>query len=368
MSSENERVWAWIRSLSWQDLRKAAVFRISPTEHDSLQEMVRLQVPPPTPVHPRVYRPASVEDRGSEKDRWRKPRMFQFFQGHVLARKFTTPSGDRWTLGCTEDQRQADDLILRSTNLLQPFGTKDLFGAWTERGTKKEFLRTVWIASRGYWIQHEGRGVSFCAPWLDPFERWFSLSMYLASRYEVALKETFQRHKNLRVDLLWEDARLADNDTASALQEAVAMALRSDVLVKDASLLPKIRDTGLWKLLLAANDAAHMVASSSPASLQECPLIEMGSAQHQLRMAVVRHYSICASRRAERALLDSIPEIVPSARRKRTRSRRKRKAPKKEQSVVAIEAEPDSSSSSTERDIPRNECRIDYPLLKTSMR
>jgi hypothetical protein len=121
-------------------------FDIPEDEYQLLNEMVKLQSPPPTPIHPRVldYRPATArgatdgrnEEERIYKSRFRKPRLFQLMEKsstpvrnhrlrkrsnsrrfHVIARKFVTPWGQVLSVGCTQEQRDADELLLKGTRI-----------------------------------------------------------------------------------------------------------------------------------------------------------------------------------------------------------------------------------------------------------
>ena len=233
----------WLKTLSMEELCAALQFEAS----DLLLEMVDLQTPPRTPIHPRAlsYRPASgqgaTDGRNEEQCRWNgrfcTPRLFQWQQqnrpsttstsssfpgslkrktgrrkaatGHaglggktnatdrhytIIARKFVTKAGDRLSLGCTDNQRNLDRRLLMCTHF--QFVERRVFFRPTSNRVE-DILELLRVASRGNLGGTTVSSASMadlnaCAPWLRPTERWFSLSMFLANRYEVALWVAFR--------------------------------------------------------------------------------------------------------------------------------------------------------------------------------
>eukprot|EP00536_Pseudo-nitzschia_multiseries_P007612 jgi/Psemu1/196021/e_gw1.181.4.1 len=143
---------------------------------------------------------------------------------NVFARKKVGPWGDIYSLGCTREQNDADFELIEGTRL----GRRRIDGKYnatacfvcsgeldeaddcTTNHTAASILKMLWIASRGQFFQQDAKppfidskrstqseiGISFCAPWLQPTERWFSLGMYLASRFQMALWESYQKNQS----------------------------------------------------------------------------------------------------------------------------------------------------------------------------
>ena len=172
----------WISSLDWQELLVALEFEFvcvddCSVEEELLREMIKLQVPPPTPIHPRAlsFRPHSAsgatDGRNEEeriiRDRFRRPRLFQWIERHslprgkprrsrngltvpsfanirrfdVIARQWVTLDGERLSLSCTKEQREADERILEGTMLVAPLSCTIAKGKST--ATSKTYCRFV---------------------------------------------------------------------------------------------------------------------------------------------------------------------------------------------------------------------------------
>ena len=167
----------------------------------------------------------------------------------ILAKKFIMPWGDRYSLGCTDEQIEADRDILigtriqygakfytstKSSKIKTPTQSKRLnnqnnqhcqndndynckfdpnlfcnIGKTTrvqKQMDKEEILKMLHVVSRGRFLstpsaiittssttesQNNEHNIPFCAPWFDPRKEWFSLPLYLASRFEAALWYSF---------------------------------------------------------------------------------------------------------------------------------------------------------------------------------
>jgi DNA polymerase sigma len=306
-------------------------------EYDLLLDMVRLQSPPPTPVHPRAVGYKSTSQKGARLDyyyreeerlRWTQPRLFQlegirededafdndFYSGkatsiqnrlarmqrqkqktqqqeqrryQVIARKKIGPWGEHYSLGCTWEQQDADAKIILGTRLgrqkLPPRSNGGVDPSKQERtglfvdpiGLSKEvssthtILRMLQVASRGHFLRGPltvGKDC-FYAPWLKPDERWFSLGMYLASRYEVALFDSYQHHRKYQSLLGSTIRRRNSSDVNTAALEkkvmaAISLALQ-EIFDKEQQepAVDYLRDGVMWALL--EQGAAKSLGSSS---------------------------------------------------------------------------------------------------------
>lgn len=177
--NELEFIREWILSLSMEDLLQAMTFStvllddVTTDELDLLKEMIRVQPPPPVPIHPRAiprayYQPATFqgltdgrcEEIRRDKLRFTHPRWFQLFSRRssfgsnstkkhnkiptnnkiknctsstgfynrnnhcssynhhdIIYKSFTSPWGEPLTVGCTLDQERADQILLRHTRI-----------------------------------------------------------------------------------------------------------------------------------------------------------------------------------------------------------------------------------------------------------
>lgn len=259
----------WLSSLSDDDLIQHMTFSFQKDkngishEYELLVEMLRLQSPPPTPIHPRAlgFKLATggfVNDGRNEiqrvhKNRFRRPRLFQLIEKQqtddletihgisslppeilalvkrqdnvvkdgaklttewknfeVIARKFETPWGQVLSLGPTNIMRTADEQIMMCTCIES--GCRYLRCAENDGNVYCTFrkgkqwnnfeasyggiLRLLHIVSRGRAFREPPRkmqGGSLFASWFPPTTEWFSLPMFLASRFEVTLWDSFEK-------------------------------------------------------------------------------------------------------------------------------------------------------------------------------
>jgi Nucleotidyltransferase domain len=236
-----------------------------------LLSMAKMQAPLPNVIHPKVLRPQRFpsassggvwEDDGQNsihrvaRERLRRPRMFQWFETgrttRVLVPRTSTflasasshhhrnhhrhPNRLRGEgrngrskllpvydviarrvmvngvevdggMACTDDQRDADAIVLCQSVVLEDpvvhrtqsgvlehkrfvrygYARGDQVGADADRAVMPlEVLRHLWVASRGNFMASWPPG-----NWLDPTDRWFSLSMYLSCRYERSLGQHY---------------------------------------------------------------------------------------------------------------------------------------------------------------------------------
>lgn len=208
---------------------------------------------------------------------------------HVIARQKVAPWGDVYSLGCTREQQEADCNLIKGTRLgkLRKDGqchATACFGEVTSIGQDERIcdktevttsggrmaaasiLRMLQIASRGHLFLQDPRPLnpktittelSYCAPWLQPTERWFSLGMYLASRFQMALWDSYLEARSSERQQLGRLIRDGQNwhcYNESMLRHAVLRSIRTglrDTLKdeKTSSRLNYLRDGILWSML-----------------------------------------------------------------------------------------------------------------------
>ena len=128
----------------------------------------------------------------------------------VIARQKVALWGDIYSLGCTLEQEDADSKLIQGTRINNG-GRYNATACFVCQGDEKgkrtasSILNILRIASRGQFLQQQqqqnhdvdpkvSHGLSYCAPWLQPTKRWFSLSMYIASRFQMALWDSYQNY------------------------------------------------------------------------------------------------------------------------------------------------------------------------------
>lgn len=377
-------------------------------EYDLLREMVSLQPALPTPIHPRATgycRGATCKgatDGRNEsarvlRQRFIKPRMFQLYERRsisftrgsggdraqrkrydIIAKTCKTPWGDTLNPGCTKEQLEADEKILTGTyvdschgiekngrtylSFRSIVGTTHNNNLHATSHTASSILRMLHISSRGSFLSLPYQSSSpnhkktpfFCAPWLDPTNRWFSLPLYLSSRFEVALWEAFHNQRRtvpLPRNRLWLglQKKMPADTIVLSIQKSLRDAISQEVLPRDkaAALEKHTRDGILFDLFDSREDIVHWINCFWPqqprhewsdfnlsvehliGSLSYSPLVELGSTTDQLRLFLRRHWQISLQVEMEKQLiqtLDGDPVAPPvSNRRSRKKAKKKRK-------------------------------------------
>jgi len=223
----------WVQNLEWNELIDAmsvefplqsppgtAGTEFSNPELSLLQEMVDEQAPVSTPIHARAipYANAASENRCSTGkneherilvDRHNKPRLFQIVsrsngkrgkrrQRHLIKRAFLCADGERWSLGSTQAQRDADWTIVMSSRLLYDLSRQCVhLQLKPDAVTSTDVLRCLHYASRGSFMsclvkKQNAHGSCLAVPWLDPSKEWFSLAKYMTALYEAALWQSYR--------------------------------------------------------------------------------------------------------------------------------------------------------------------------------
>jgi hypothetical protein len=369
----------------------------SSQELDLLREMIQLQAPPPTPIHPAAVTYKSASAKGAtdgrndwariQRDKRYRPRLFQWIPHEsssnslfaarraykkallqptpqrftVVARKHVAVDGTRYSLGCTPEQVQADRCLWEATALVQapddeapcygrckPVQHGPLLDSSLSRITNAEdLLRVLVVASRGNFLTSASTATAstpYTAAWFQPTERWFSLSMYLASRFEVALWQSY--HTALQLGgggggdgdggggpvptppSSWShtmETQLAAAAIRRAVRQAVADTLALEVLPRDSSRWNYLRDSVLWNILEQAETALQYqdwllgpwLANTQVAigdlldGLLACPLIQVGTPIDHFRRLMRQRVHILLSREMEQTLLQELATDSP---------------------------------------------------------
>lgn len=389
---------AWLHNLSHEDLLCAMEFDIPETEYSLIQEMVKLQAPPPTPIHPGIlgYRPASVsgatdgrnEEERVYKARFETPRMFQLMETasvpsrmatlkngrsarrrtimpstkryDVIARRKITSWGEVLSIGCTQEQRDADDELLKGTRIHHSNERNRCTFCSTESNT--DVLRILQVASRGKFASVPPTSSStppFCASWMNAQLEWFSLPMFLASRFEVALWSSF-RNRASRTLTSWSDPiqgvveKLHDSALENAFLSATVHALLRDIFPKDEA-LRLIRDSVIWNLLdtsTGRNDNENGTTRKEVLQrIGTVTIVDLDSSKHKFQTAVWSQLQETLAAESEKEILRSLENEAAgspmntdtSSRRKKAKNKKKKRrakdAAKAETKVVESEDE-----------------------------
>jgi Nucleotidyltransferase domain len=410
-------------------------------EYDLFIEMIRLQPPPLCPIHPRAvsYNVASAKGKTDGRNpalqvlrnRMQQPRLFQFFacdtnsnngslangaavrrrggtkqrngkrmtpstqeqRFEVVARKHVTEWGDVMGVGCTHEQQAADEKILAYT-LVDPKLVGDpvaqtfiSFGVTSDVRGSSDLLRLLQVGSRGYFLsinhhqinQTRNNTPAFCAPWFDPTSRWFSLPMYIASRFEVALWDSFSNQRRvwrLQRNRPWENLqeKLAEHAIQVALQNAMLQVLTQNIFQQDKEIPPcNLRDGLMFDLLEAiefwrarATRSNSFTTAPSPSYdhrqllsvISASPVVEIETTTHRIRLYLRQQLQVEICKEIQRHLLDrrSLGEFQagvattqhPAQRSKKKKQRRK--VARKRQPAYEPSTKPDTREDGSSGD------------------
>ena len=295
-------------------------------EYALLVEMCSLEAPPPTPIHPRAYgfRPIASRQFGlptTSQERHKllqqQPKLFQFSKREsynpqedfnspnisfrssalprinqknrggersqqqplrqskryydMIARKKITPWGQVLSLGTTIEQRDADKFIVQGSYIRKNPNNRSETSLIFQHGEDKIassatiIIRILQVASRGYFLTRSGKSTDFCSPWLQPTERWFSLSFYLASRYHVSLWNQFLLHRqnnqsSRRTPPPRYESKILEVAIPAAIQRGFKQLLNDDQS-KKGDIGKYLRDTVLWHAII--DDSTSIIDEKS---------------------------------------------------------------------------------------------------------
>ena len=385
MTTDNEldHFRQWVDGLSHDDLLRCMEFEIMEDEYQLLKEMVQLQAPPPTPIHPGIlgYRPASAagvtdgrnEEERIYKARFERPRMFQLMETStttteamprlqngrsrrriampskrrydVIARKKVTPWGDVLSIGCTQEQRDADEMMLKGTRIHHGVEKGRNYCAFC--CSSQDALRILFVASRGKLLSMPLSSTSplFCAPWMNEKLEWFSFSMFLASRFEVALWESF-RHRRDQTFVSWSDPiqgaieKLNVRAFQNALLSSIVKVLTKEILPNDAT-LRLIRDGVTWNFLdstMPDNDTEQRIDTLT--SVGTVAILHLDSFQHKFQTALWSRLLEAIAVESEKEILrslenETVSAIVSTPKRKKGKNKKKKRRGKESKSLLS---------------------------------
>ncbi|KAL7444102.1 hypothetical protein ACHAXH_009948 [Discostella pseudostelligera] len=261
--------------------------------------------------------------------------------------------------GTTIDQQRADTSILHWTALIMDksidTGEDGLSLRCTlctgdistkhERLKKKMILDTLRIVSRGKFLSLSGerKNQSF-APWFDPTQQWFTLPMYLSSRFEASLWDAYDVHRGTMASgmdgsedksLLQSMKTLSEDAIGRVLCYAINAVVR-DEMKQDACIsnsqteISNSIHASLIYQLLFWSDQSSMLAKMHRASKEfaSIPLLEWNTPRIRLKSLVMEFVQEGLAREAERSLIQSLASVEvdtkPTAFKKKKRAKKKR--------------------------------------------
>jgi len=363
---------------------------------------------------PRLFQLVERMSSGKRNGRGKRQQQQSQTQTHsdsekrydVIARKFITASGDVLSIGCTDRQQRTDELFLSDTMVIHYFNdvigggdaamqgmrrrchlrlSDDLSLAMSAEDTRKEsIMRVLTIVSRGRFLStppRKGTSVEdkypFCAPWLEPASEWFSLPMFLASRFEASLWHAFDQLKTKGMivspylscsDPLDGILSTYSHVDASRLVSIAIGGAFSKLLHQEGTLSGLVRDGLVWRLI---NEENPSLVPSGPSngygvvkSLLSLRLIQMGSSLDKYRYLALSCLKDCLAAEAEKRLLSEMaaeeekktdnPFTVPNASARSRRSKKKRKKGRKSRSTPVLKRIDETSPAQEESSVNTN--------------
>jgi DNA polymerase sigma len=327
----------WLNSLSYTELEDSMAFTLRDSEYELFQDMVQKQPPPPTPIHARAIgytsQVGATDGRNpverERRDRLKRPRLFQLVGGcGVMARQFCLPDGTQLSLGCTAEQREADESLLLGTLIDVRTDKKYMctcrFALVDNRPStrlKRRLLRILKVTSRGQFASGKSApsAASQCSSWLKMTQRWFSLSMYLSACFEAALFSAFSKgKKSLEVARAWNGVDMISEGTLwFAMQQSAATTIRELVLCP--SNLVQLESSELAYILQIQSVQFNFLKVKKPSarvllkSMEVCHVTEIGSPIYTLKQSLCKNLQKYISAEAERAFLIELEETTDAA-------------------------------------------------------
>lgn len=198
---------------------------------------------------------------------------------------------------------------------------------------KMALLDLLRITSRGNFLSVRGkRSQAYWAPWFEPMQRWFSLPIYLASRYEAALWDTYFNRTKSDVPklnpLLQSVENLGEESVGLVLSYAFGAAVKNEMI--QTSVLLEETDTFdvtivqinlLANLVKCENDCFKELPMHKRLEyLSVSPLLKWGTPSVELKALVMKFISEGLSHEAEKSLMQSL-----SAEDNKTKTKKKKK-------------------------------------------
>ena len=358
-----EKFQTWLFSLNRSELLNAIQFSFKPSEgaqsheYELLREMIELQTPTPTPVHPRAlgyklssqFGPSLDYEHGASRARWTHPRLFQWTENrisrsrtrrgnqnsrrfHIIARNkvAVAPWGEVYSVGCTKIQQEEDRRIVQGTHFRRTKNNEPDIAIFRDPGSPSSIINMIQVASRGNFLKPLGKSsIPFCSPWLEPTERWFSLSFYLASRYQISLWESFRSQNTAVGHPCAYDPEILRVALPSAVRKGLKQAMEED---KQKGRY--LRDSMFWNLL---GGDTFLRSGSKGANwlsvwkvLTNTPLLQAHEPLSKLKSNILHNLEFAVAAEMEKAIIAEANEHQAE----QTTKKRKKKKKKRSKGVA----------------------------------
>ena len=256
--------------------------------------------------------------------------------------------------------------------------------ARNEQQRKKLVLDTLRLASRGKFLSNSGKQKQqYMSTWFNPTDEWFSLPMYLSSRFEASLWDAYLHKSTLsqmvdesKENSLVHSVKSLNGDAIDrVLCHAIGLVVRdeinknNDIFNSASATSDTIRETLLWKLICWSENGNLLSMTSGRRSdgFAVTPLLEWETPKSKLKSLVMNYLHEGLATEAERSLIQSIPAEERSKKPKASNKKKKRTKTKgntvnqfAEKKVVECKStlNRDDRSSDDDDDEPRVECII----------
>jgi DNA polymerase sigma len=259
----------------------------------------------------------------------------------VIARKFQLPWGEQLSTPQTESIRLYDRELLLTIRIqngckLVDSGLLQTIPSCIFCNDKRTYSRSILdllrVCSRGRcFTKVPDDKESYFAPWFEPTKEWFSLSTYLASRFEVSLWNSFHKYHDrssiphfFPITLVEKSQRTISKDqqkrcTSKALIDSLG------ILLSEIPNNGMVRDTTLFRLTSSLPSLLNLKIDFD--NLHQIDLIHLESPSDLFRKVFIQHLEIQFAIVAEEQLLSA--ETPPTEAIKTKKAKRKKRGVKK---------------------------------------
>lgn len=230
---------------------------------------------------------------------------------------------------------------------------------------KMALLDMLRVTSRGNFLSTKGKkSQSYWAPWFEPTQRWFSLPMYLASRYESALWDAYFNRTTIAEanvpkanSLLQSVENLGEESVGRVLSYAFGEAVKKEMI--QTSLLQEsgsfamsmVLENLLKNLLNHENDCDQELSMRKRLEyLSVSPLLQWGTPIVELKVLVTKFISHGLSHEAEKSLMQSLSAEDNETKTKKNRKTIRKKRLSHHQPEILSTLEEEQSEEEQESD------------------
>lgn len=244
-------------------------------------------------------------------------------QGSTFEQQTADGSLLLWTVLFSDPQSLLNDLnseIVASSQLPRCKLHAGQFSS-NSSNQKMALLDLLRVTSRGNFLSVQGkRTQSYWAPWFDPLQRWFTLPIYLASRFEAALWDAYFNRTKIdetnvpKVNPLLESVEsLGEESVGRVLSYAFGEAVKEEMiqtkLLQESGsfVVTRVLENLLQNLSNFENECGQELPMHKRLEyLSESPLLRWNTPHVELKVLVTKFISHGLSHEAEKSLFQSL--------------------------------------------------------------